>query len=417
MNLGIKDVEFKEIIEKMMDSISTARANLTHLNILITGKTGTGKSTLINNVFSEELASTGIGKPVTQEIKSFSKMGFPLTIYDTPGIELEGQNSVEDLSKQIQKVINEGIRSGKIENTIHCIWYCISTPSHRIEESEIEFINKLIEDNGDNCPPIIVVLTQAFSKKDAQNLKEIIDGERLQIVRVVPVLASDYEIDEDYTAKTYGLDTLLETTEVVIPDAVRKTLVAVQKAALNMKIKKAQAVVAASSTGAAATGVIPIPFADAAALIPEQIGMIASITSLFGLPVEKSTITAIVYATLGVSGATVGGKALANLAKCIPGYGTAIGSAISGAIAASITAAMGEAYIQVMALISRGEMKAETLETKEGTKLVTDIFKKLLGLKRDSAGKVVQKDISDKDVIEIEDFREITDYREVTDDK
>jgi len=394
--MGMNEVDFRDIIDKMMDSIGQARENLTHLNILITGKTGTGKSTLINNVFSEELAAAGIGKPVTQEIKSFSKMGFPLTIYDTPGIELNGQNSVDDLSKQIQKVINDGIRTGKIENTIHCIWYCVSTPSHRIEESEIEFIKKLISDNGDNCPPIIVVMTQSYSKPDARELKGIIDGEKLPIVGVIPVLAADYEIDEDYTAHTYGLEKLLEATEMVIPEAVKKTLVAVQKAALNMKIQKAQAIVAASSASAAATGVIPIPFADAAALIPEQITMIASITSLFGLPIEKSTIAAIVYSTLGVSGATVGGKALANLAKCIPGYGTALGAVISGTIAAAITAAMGEAYIQVLALVAKGEMKAGDLETKEGTRLISDIFKNYLSLKRDATGKALED--KDKDI-------------------
>lgn len=395
--MSVNEVDFREIVDKMMDSIGAARESLTHLNILITGKTGTGKSTLINNVFSEELADTGIGKPVTQEIRAFSKAGFPLTIYDTPGIELNGENSVDDLSKQIQKVINDGIRTYKVENAIHCIWYCVSTPSHRVEESELEFIKKLVADNGDNCPPIIVLLTQAYSKPDARELKNIIEAENLPIVKVIPVLAANYEIDEDYTAKTYGLDTLLETTEFVIPEAVKKTLVAVQKAALSMKVNKAQAIVAASAASAAATGAIPIPFADAAALIPEQIGMIASITSLFGLPIEKSTVTAIVYATLGVSGATFGGKALANLAKCIPGYGTAIGAVISGAIAASLTAAMGEAYIQVLSLIAKGEMNAKELETKEGTALVTDIFRNLLSLKRDNFGQIVdKKDDSDK---------------------
>lgn len=34
-------------------------------NIIITGKTGVGKSTLINAIFSEKMAETGVGEPNT----------------------------------------------------------------------------------------------------------------------------------------------------------------------------------------------------------------------------------------------------------------------------------------------------------------------------------------------------------------
>ena len=37
------------------------------------GKTGTGKSTLINAVLEEDLAPTGTGKPVTRENEVYSK--------------------------------------------------------------------------------------------------------------------------------------------------------------------------------------------------------------------------------------------------------------------------------------------------------------------------------------------------------
>src|SRR4051812_33127463 len=38
------------------------------MNLLIVGKTGTGKSTLVNAVFGDEVASTGVGRPVTRDL-------------------------------------------------------------------------------------------------------------------------------------------------------------------------------------------------------------------------------------------------------------------------------------------------------------------------------------------------------------
>ena len=61
---------------------------LGHANILITGQTGVGKSTLVNAVFRVELAEEGVGRPVTQRVQRHDAPGVPVTIFDTPGIEL-----------------------------------------------------------------------------------------------------------------------------------------------------------------------------------------------------------------------------------------------------------------------------------------------------------------------------------------
>ena len=61
---------------------------LGHANILITGQTGVGKSTLVNAIFRAELAEEGVGRPVTQRVQRHDAPGVPVTIFDTPGIEL-----------------------------------------------------------------------------------------------------------------------------------------------------------------------------------------------------------------------------------------------------------------------------------------------------------------------------------------
>ena len=51
---------------------------LAQLNVLIIGKTGVGKSTLVNSIFGESITEEGLGKPVTQKIHKIEKMGMPI---------------------------------------------------------------------------------------------------------------------------------------------------------------------------------------------------------------------------------------------------------------------------------------------------------------------------------------------------
>ena len=207
----------------------------------------------------------------------------------------------------------------------------------------------------------------------------------------VPVLAEDYEMTEEYTAKSYGLDKLVDLVNEVIPEAVRNTLIAVQKANLKMKTNKAHVIVATSAAGAAATCFVPIPVADAVMLVPEQIAMIAKITSIYGLPVDKATISGVVSATIGTAGATVLGKTVvSSILKMIPGAGSFAGGVVSGSVAAALTAALGEAYIVVMGMVSRGEMNLADINTEEGKETISNIFKEKLSLKRKEDGTPIE---------------------------
>ena len=380
-----------EVAQKIMDRIRSEYKELNKLNVMILGKTGVGKSTLINNMFSQKMAETGVGKPVTDKIRKYEKPDFPLAIYDTPGLELGGENAIDKLLEEAIGLIKEGIKSGDIGKAIHCIWYCISTPSHRFEQSEVEFLKRFLDETEYFSVPVIVVMTQSYSKKDAVELKHEIEKENLKIVNVVPVLAEDYDIDDEYTAKAFGLDRLSEIMYTVIPEAVQKTFIAVQCANIELKKGKAQAVVAASATTAAATGAVPIPFSDAALLVPEQIAMLGGITVVFGVPIEKASLVAIVTATIGTAGTTVLGKTVVSgLLKLIPGVGSVVGGLISGATAAALTAALGEAYIAILIKVMKGEMTMAELQSKEGMQAISALFKEYLKLKRDKDGKPIE---------------------------
>lgn len=113
-------------------------------------------------------------------------------------------------------------------------------------------------------------------------------NENLDVVQVIPVLAEDYEIDEAYVARSYGLDVLIHVMGEALPDELMDTLQNVQIASLAEKKKRAQAAIATATLAAAGEGAAPIPFSDCALLIPTQLGMIASITVIFGLMSTKA---------------------------------------------------------------------------------------------------------------------------------
>ena len=375
------EMNVEKIAQDAINGIAEQINNLSILNIMVAGKTGVGKSTLINAVFKEHLADTGMGKPVTTYMRKITKKDVPLAIYDTRGFEL-GKEVQAEVKKEVMETISKGLATQNINETIHCIWYCINTASNRIEPEEIEWLRELSMENQITQVPIVVVLTQSFSKKKAQEMRQTLLNENLDIIQVIPVLAEDYEIEDLGIIKSYGLETLIKVMGEALPDELTKTLQHVQIVCLEEKKRLAQAAVETAVVAAVGEGAAPIPFSDCALLIPTQLSMIISITVIFGFDVNKSIITALLSSTIGAGGATILGKmVVTNILKFIPGAGTIIGGAISASTAGVITAALGEAYIGIMELVFKGEMSIDDLGTEKGKDAMSRMFEDLLKIK------------------------------------
>lgn len=377
------EVNTDEIAKKCMDAINEKLKNLKKLNIIVVGKSGVGKSTLINSLFRDKIAETGLGRPITTEIRKIEKKDYPMAIYDTPGFELsEGQQA--KVKEEIIELIHKGLATGDINNAIHCIWYCINVGGNRnFDQTEINWLKELIEKNKVTKVPIIVVLTQACPKTKGKQMQTLVEKENLDIIKVIPVLAQDMDFDGEYVAKAYGLDQLVDIMSEALPEELQDTLQNVQKASLKSKKKRSRAVVAAASAVAFGEGFIPIPFSDAAVLTPTQITMIASITTNFGMSISKSVIMSFISSTIGTAGTTILGKSMvSNLFKLIPGVGTGVGGMISGSTASLLTTALGEAYIKFMEMIYKGELKKEDLYDQNGQKAISKMFKEELTKKR-----------------------------------
>lgn len=362
-----------DIIQMAKEKIDEELKKMGHFNILISGKTGVGKSTLVNAVFGSKVAETGVGNPITQHISEITVPGKPLRIYDTVGLELSAERQ-EIIKKEILDTIEDAKQNDK-DKLIHCIWYCINANSNRIEQEEIDFMNSLAKETGVS---VIIVLTQSYGK-NSKDFKSYIDNLNLNVKHTFCILAEDYEIDDDYTKKAYGCDKLVEFTAEIIPEEAQKAFIAAQTASLKAKHSRAMGVIAGAVTAAFGEGFLPIPCSDAAALVPTQMAMIAGVTAVYGVNVKKSVMTSIVTSLLGTTTLTIAGKTIvSNLLKFIPGVGTVVGGMISGGTAGALTGALGRTYMVIMEKMLKGEITEKELENKETYRQFTDMFKENL---------------------------------------
>lgn len=373
--------QIKKITQEISNIFNNEKKELHNLNIMLIGETGVGKSTLTNNIFRGKVAMTGIGKPVTKHIRSYTKKDFPLTIYDTPGIELNSKKQ-EELKKEITKIIKDRNIKGDINESIHCILYCINTQSERFQEYDREFIKSFKGDESLSQIPIIVVLTQSYNDNISLRLKSYIESFNLNIVQVIPVVAEQYQYkigDQEGTVDQKGLSELIEVIDNCLPEIMKDTLHNVQIASIKQKRKRAKSTIAGFTASAFAIGAVPLSFADCLLLVPNEILMIVRITKIYGVDFHAGFITSFVCSTIGSGTATLLGRyAVSNILKLIPGVGQIIGGLISGSFAGILTNSLGMAYIPIIEAVYKKEVNYDSFSNKDFKDFVNTKFEESL---------------------------------------
>ena len=334
-------------------------------NILISGQTGVGKSTLINSVLRVPVAEEGTGKPVTEHVRRYQKDGIPVAIYDTPGIEL-GQ-AKKDVIREYKKTI-AATRAGKPEDLIHVAWYCIDAGQARVQDYDLEIIRALADE-----VEVVLVLTQCVDDERADALERVIAAEDLPI-RGEPIrtLARPRRV-AGHSVPARGLEELVQRTNDILPEAVKRAFVNAQGIVVSLKAREARKVVGASTVAAAAIGAAPIPAPDAAVLLPLQLGMLARIGAVFGMDMSRHRMSQLIKGLLGAGGTSLVGRQLAEtLLKYIPA-----GAAINATVAVAITGALGEAYIQLCTEMLRPQAAGKPMSDVEMLPFLLDAYWKL----------------------------------------
>ena len=366
---------FKDSFRQQWDSQAAATGRF---NLAIFGKTGVGKSTLVNAIFGEEVARTGIGEPVTRGSHLYlDRIGY-LGIVDTQGLEV-GKDNKEILS-ELGKAMRE-MRRRPLSEQIHVAWYCVRGMDRRFEEAEADFVRRLDELGL----PVVLVLTQVPMRDgryhpDAVELVRKIEEHRLPLAGGQPYLVNA-RADAFADQPAHGLQNVLDATFRVAPEGVHGALVAAQAIDAARKAKEAQGYIGAAVTAAAGAAFIPIPFSDAAALVPIQLGMMAKIAQLYAIQVDRAALLALASTTV----ATQAGRAtFGGLLKMVPGAGAVAGGMMSAGVATSFTYAMGQAWLVVCQRVADGSLGGLTqaLDSEAVREAFVEEFKSRLKIRR-----------------------------------
>ena len=325
--------------------LEEAFAALGCFNLAVFGKTGVGKSTLVNAIFGRDVAATGVGRPLTKGLVYYRHPDGFLGLYDSEGFETgtAGDAIVEGLGR----IVTEQ-RTLPMDQRIHAAWYLVRWSDRRFEDAQAMFVRALAALGL----PVIMVMTQVPTRDgiihpEAVEFAHYIESLGLPIRPNGTVVFTNALEDAFHGTPVFGLQELLDDTYEVVPEAVESALTAAQVVDIGRKKKAVAAIINQAVAVSAGVGAAPIPFADAALLVPNQVTMIARITAAYGLPPNRSKALAAAGALVLTGGATMAGRyAVTSLLKLVPG-GAIAGSAISATVAAALTKAVGHAWARV----------------------------------------------------------------------
>ena len=345
--------ELKELKELIME----ARAP----RIAVVGRRGSGKSSLVNAIFSAEVAAVGAVKSTTEQGRWYEYTGErgKLDILDTRGLG-EGYKSAGGSGVAVVPEETAAAVSEKSPDAI--LFLCKAKEvDARIEEDlkGLEVILDLIEKTQGYRAPVVGVLTQVDEldppevlppyedeikanhiREAAEQLRSRLSSLAGEGVVVIPTSAyMRFEGGRIVASRCWNINRLVEYLTEKLPRSAQLELARISQVK-NVQLKLARAITAAAVALAGAVGAQPIPVADLPVITGIQAGMIAGIGHVSGRRLDQKSAKEF----MGALGLNVGAAfALREIARSLVKLFPVGGNVISGTVAGGATWAIGQA--------------------------------------------------------------------------
>lgn len=252
-----------DLLKQFVRQFQSVSGNLRKPNVLLTGITGAGKSSLINMLFGKNVAQTGTGVPITQHFTKYEDDDMRVVIYDSKGLE-HGQ--FEEFIETTNDFFDEHKigTHGESSDAIHVVWYIVNSAHSRFEPFEEMLCRELF-----NRAPLMFLLNKAdiSTQDDRDRFRQRIESlklpncvgvydtvarsstSQLQTFEKCPNCGSDdiiirkkkqvmlcEECDHQESLQVKnGLDAMISATCRVLPEVVRDAFVSAQNVSFMLK--------------------------------------------------------------------------------------------------------------------------------------------------------------------------------------
>ena len=322
-------------VEKIWKDIENSYLKL---NILMAGKTGVGKTSLVNAIVGSEVGKVARnGEPCTRinnnDISWETDTG-DICFTDVPGFGEANSPTINGVSYE------ENIR--RLGKQSHILLLVISCSDKALQKEE-EFLKTWKKDSELSKIPVFIVINKIDTMKPVRewnpaqvNLQNPKTEKDRQIKSFIDYV-SDLPIFSEYAyaghifpicaggnwgEETYGIQALKQAINESVPEMLR---LLVDRINLS-KDERAKTVIRNYALSAAGVAVEPIPIIDSILLAPIQIAMVIHLGKIYGKKITKSIAGGLVN-TVGL--AFIGNQLFLLIVGFFPGIKQIIGPSVA----------------------------------------------------------------------------------------
>ncbi len=359
--------ERKEKLKKEIKMLKELLLDKRSARLMIIGRRGAGKSSLINAIFCERVADTGavLSKTGRSQYYAYQSSRGKLDILDTRGLgdrtkpeTANFQNAIDDIKASIETDYPDAIlflcRAKDVDSNID------------VDIKNVLEIHSHIANKHKFNAPVVGVIT-SVDELDPKRIEPPYDDQRkrtnidtavkavenalvsagLDLIKVIPTSAyAEYdEVDKNKVAyqNYWNIDALLTYLIEVLPNSTHLELARLAKIR-SLQVTLARTIMGATATITGTIAIVPIPLADIIPITTAQVGMIIGIAYISGRELSQKSAMEFLSA-LGINVGT--GMVLREAARALVKYVFPGGGLfVSAAVASAGTIALGEAAIR-----------------------------------------------------------------------